>query len=274
MQETYYRIAGTLVLVKQEKEEPIPMFSGFTDQNGGIPELTVELYQDSRIFAECYGIEYLKMDASCHYVFLSKASVGVRMTVDREWSCAVIEGCKNSMDGVMELFLTAFYSCISKKKGILLHASMIGFCGESLLFVGDSGVGKTTQAELWKKYKGADILNGDKGILVGGRENCMAWGSPWKGSSTYAENKCLPLKAIVLLEQADKNDIVRLFENEIHACFFRHVFFPLWDEVCTENVMKTLDECLWRIPVYRLSCRPDCAAVELTCQKIWGKDIM
>lgn len=265
----YYNIAGQKVLVQQDWAEEIPMFEGFRGDEAEKTDFTAEIYYGRRIFEKCYGVEYCSTEESgC--VFASSSHPEIRMIIKADGTHAVIEGGQHGTDGVMELFLTAFYSFLSKKGGVLVHASLVCFREETLMFVGDSGIGKTTQAELWKKYLGAEILNGDKVLLMKTEEGCEAWGSPWKGSSQYAENKKALLKAIVLLSQAKKNEIKKLTQLEIHAHFFQHVFFPLWDRVCTEEVMKTLDDCLWKIPVFRLSCLPDQEAVEITCREIWG----
>ena len=44
---------------------------------------------------------------------------------------------------------------------IQIHSSLIRSHGEGLMFIGPSGIGKTTQAELWHAYRNADIINGD-----------------------------------------------------------------------------------------------------------------
>ena len=50
-------------------------------------------------------------------------------------------------------------------KALLLHASLIKYEGKALAFAGPSGVGKSTQADLWRNHLGARILNGDRAIL-------------------------------------------------------------------------------------------------------------
>lgn len=265
----YYDIVGQKVLVKQDWAAESLMFHGFRGDAAEKPDFQAEIFHDRRIFEKCYGIEYFRPGkSSC--IFASSAHPEIRMTISGDGAHAVIEGGKYSNDGVMELFLTAFYSFLAKKGGVLVHASLVRFRDEALMFAGDSGVGKTTQAELWKKYMNAEILNGDKVFLTDGGAGCEAWGSPWKGSSAYAKNQKARLKAIVLLEQKKTNMIKKLSQLEIQAQFFPHIFYPMWDQECTEKVMETLDRCLWEIPVFRLSCRPDQEAVELTCREIWG----
>ena len=171
----------------------------------------------------------------------------------------------------MEVFLAGFYSYFSCRGGVLCHASAIEWKGESVIFTAASGTGKTTQAMLWEKYRGAKILNGDKMLLETGGICCRAWGSPWRGSSPYGRNESAPLRAVIVLEQAEKNSIREIGGAEIMAALSPHLFYPMWSRECVNNVMKALDWLLERTPVYLLACRPDQEAVELVHRTIWGE---
>ena len=62
----------------------------------------------------------------------------------------------------LDLFLLQmFYAQAVKQNMILLHSSLIDWKGRGLMFLGPSGIGKTTQAELWNQYRDALIINGD-----------------------------------------------------------------------------------------------------------------
>ena len=147
---------------------------------------------------------------------------------------------------------------------IEIHCSTIDVDGRGALFLGPSGIGKTTQAELWNKYRGAKIINGDIGFVQETQDGFLAWGTPWHGSSPYCENTSVPLHAMVILKQAPENTIRRLdgFEKVREAA--DSVFYPTWLENGMELCLDVLNHLLDRIPVYELSCRPDEEAVRLT----------
>ena len=170
---------------------------------------------------------------------------------------------------IMDLLLVGFYSYMSTHKTLLLHASAVEFCKGSIVFTAPSGTGKTTQAELWKKYRGAKILNGDKVFLKQEQDEIHAWGSPWKGSSPYAVNSSAPLKAIVVLRQDTKNTIRKLDVLEAMELFIPHVFFPRWDEKCEQSVWEFLDRIMTETDIYLLCCRPDKESVEITEEAIF-----
>lgn len=172
----------------------------------------------------------------------------------------------------MELFLAGFYSYMAlHDQTLLLHASAIEHHGRAIAFTAPSGTGKTTQAELWKKYRGAEILNGDKVFVKQEEDAIHAWGSPWKGSSSYALNTSAPLDAIIVLEQAPENRIRKLDTIEAMQRFVPHVFFPSWDQACEQAVMEFLNKVMSEVDIYLLQCRPDEEAVAITGQAVWGE---
>lgn len=273
MTEKYYSIAGRTVKLIMEKDEPPRMFENFELGYAVLPDVIVEIWQQRRRFHIWYGVDYYYMDEQYPHLFVSRRFPKVRLMSDRDWKHFIVEGAEYGQDGVMEAFLCAFYSRLSMNGGILVHASCAALGGEGIIFTAASGTGKTTQAELWNRYKGAEILNGDKVILECRDEKYISWGSPWKGSSPYALNKNVLLKAIIVIEQGKKNKICRLESENAVAAFFPHVFYPSWNEECTGKVMDSLAGVLQKVPVYFLSCLPDQAAVELTYRTIWGENI-
>lgn len=212
-----------------------------------------------------YGIENIYSQVPIHNIFFSQKDYKqVLCALKNDYSEFLLSTrgtCSNEV--FLELFMTAFYSYISLYEALLMHASAISYENKSIVFTASSGVGKTTQAELWAKHKGAMILNGDKVFLKKEQDSIHAWGSPWKGSSPYAENASAPLRAIVALEQAEENSIRKLEGFEMLEYVIPHVFFPSWDEHCEQAVLTFLDQVLGETEVYLLKCRPDEAAVEL-----------
>ena len=49
---------------------------------------------------------------------------------------------------------------------LVLHSAyIITRQGQGILFSGPSGIGKSTQAALWQRYAGAEIVNGDRALV-------------------------------------------------------------------------------------------------------------
>ena len=149
-------------------------------------------------------------------------------------------------------------------KGLLLHASLIKFEGKAIAFSGPSGVGKSTQADLWHTFFGAEILNGDRAALRQKPEGWMAYGSPYAGTSGIYKNDGAPLAAIVLLEQGQENCICRLSEMEAFRYIYQELSVHQWDKHYVATATDLCLQMLSEIPVYLLKCRPDADAALLT----------
>lgn len=224
----------------------------------------------SEIAEASYGIENIKSSGPIHNIFFSQKDYKqVLCALNKDYSEFLLSTRGTCSEEVfLELFMTAFYSYISMHDSLLMHASAVCYENNGIVFTASSGVGKTTQAELWAKYKNATILNGDKVFLKREKDDIHAWGSPWKGSSPYAENASAPLRAIVVLEQAEENSIRKLDGLDVLEYVVPHVFFPSWDERCEQAVLTFLDQVLEETEIYLLKCRPDESTVELLAERL------
>ena len=146
---------------------------------------------------------------------------------------------------------------------LLMHASLIRVRGRGILFTGPSGMGKSTQAGLWQRYRGAELLNGDKAVLHMDRE-IRAWGSPYAGTSGIYRNEMAPAVGIVSLRQGKRNEIRRLRGREALLELLPRMATAPWAGQWHGRGIDLALELVERIPVFRLSCLPDREAVELT----------
>lgn len=146
--------------------------------------------------------------------------------------------------------------------GLLLHASFIRMKnGQGLLFSAPSGTGKSTQAELWERLEGADILNGDRAGLLRENDGWHAWGLPYAGSSGVYRNEGAPLTAIVLLRQAPENRVRRVSIPEAFTGLYPEFTVHRWDVRFVERATDAILSLLGDVPVFLLECRPDGGAV-------------
>lgn len=214
--------------------------------------------------SSCHSIQY----ADCSSEHFLYGNCGDVLLANDDWSDAT-SYLLPKYDKDYALPLAALCSRFSYFEALLSHASFVKYQDKAVLFTGYSGVGKTTQAELWSRYLDAEIVNGDKVFVrnVDGKFN--AYGLPWKGSSDYCVNTKAELAAVVVLRQADSNRITRL-ENNAAEYFMPHIFFPHWDKVCLGNALDVFDKLIKSTPVWLLECRPDEEAVKITLDAIFG----
>ena len=149
------------------------------------------------------------------------------------------------------------------KEVMILHSSFIIHNNESILFTAPSGTGKSTQASLWEKYKGAEIINGDRSAIGTRTGEYFAYGLPFCGSSNICKNKEAPLKAIVVLKQAKENSVRRLSKIEAFKILLGQVAINRWNKKDMELAMTLIEELIEKVPVVMLSCRPDKEATDV-----------
>lgn len=173
------------------------------------------------------------------------------------------------MKNQIPLAAVRFFSCaglhskLLQKGALVFHSSYMDWNGQAILFAGKSGVGKSTQASLWEKHAGAEIINGDRTLLRKKGGIWHAYGYPCCGSSDICINRTLPLKAIVILEQGNENKVETLTMGQKYRALFTGSEMYLWYEKEMERVNRLVEEIMTGVRIIKLVCRPDADAVEV-----------
>lgn len=148
-----------------------------------------------------------------------------------------------------------------QNNGFVFHCSYIEDKGEAILFTAPSGTGKSTQAELWAKYRGARIINGDRAVVKMENGVPLACGIPFAGSSVYCENKTFPIKAVVYLAQAPQTTIREMRGYEAFSKIWEGVSVNTWNRLDMDAASHTVATLVERVPVFYMPCMPDQSAV-------------
>lgn len=160
-------------------------------------------------------------------------------------------------------FSTAgLHSKLLQFDAVILHASYIDYDGQAILFMGPSGMGKSTQAALWQQFAGAEIINGDRVLLRQQDGVWYAFGYPCCGSSAICVNRTLPLRAIVVLQQGPKNRVDEVSVGQRVRALLAGAEVYRWS---TEEIDRALSICTAianDVPTIRLTCLPNHDAVE------------
>ena len=155
---------------------------------------------------------------------------------------------------------TMFVSLLSLERRLyqyhefILHSSYIVYKNQAILFTAPSGTGKSTQASLWEKYRGARIINGDRSLIVNKNGKYYATGLPICGSSKICFNEEYPIKAVVILDQGKENSIETLSYKEMVKKLFSEITVNYHNNEFVDNVLDFIDDFIVNVPVYHLTC--------------------
>lgn len=240
-----------------------PQWESFALTNAAAHDLVITVHSQS---TKKYGIEILGLETQSPVLRYGTTLICGK----KNWTEAeVFLGDSQELSPAL---CTAVLTHLSVRSAFLMHASLIEYDNQGVIFLGPSGIGKTTQAELWERYRGADIINGDMVFVRKHNDEFKAYGSPWHGSSPYCLNRNVPLKAVIVLKQNTENKMKRLTGMDMLRYVLNNIFIPEWFERGTEIVLETVDTLLSAVPVYELSCRPDEDAVRLTEETIFKQE--
>lgn len=165
------------------------------------------------------------------------------------------------------LHLIGIETLLLRRDAMLLHSSVVLHQGRALLFSGPAGAGKSTQAALWQKHLGAQVINGDRCVIRRSPDGFLGGGSPWAGTSGIYRREQAPIAAIFLVCQAPENSVRRLGAAAFGPLFSQTVVNS-WDQAFMDRVTTLFQELLCQVPVYLLRCRPDAEAVYTALEAI------
>lgn len=150
---------------------------------------------------------------------------------------------------------------LMEQETAILHASFVEYEEKGILFTGPSGIGKSTQAELWKQYEHSEVLNGDRTILKKKDGIWYAYGSPYAGSSKIYKNKCVPIRAIAVLGKAPVDRCIRLTLGQAFRAIYSQMTLNIWNNHFMECAMNMIQGLAMEVPVFQLECTPRESAV-------------
>lgn len=160
-------------------------------------------------------------------------------------------------------------------RGILLiHASTVVYRGRAVMFLGESGTGKSTHSRMWlENIAGTSLLNDDApAVRIAPDGSVTAYGTPWSGKTPCYRAESYPLAALVRIRRAPCNritaqDTLRALGAVLPSCL------PTLqqDDATLDPLCEALSQLLSRTPVYILDCLPDADAARVSCGAVFGE---
>ena len=153
-----------------------------------------------------------------------------------------------------------------------VHSSVIVKDGRAVMFLGESGTGKSTHTRLWREtIEGATLLNDDSPFVGVEDGRVVVYGSPWSGKTPCYKAESYPLLAVVRLSQAPHNRIRPL--KGVQAIGALLPSLPpafAFDRELEEHTLATLSAVLRSVKAYHLECLPNGEAARLSCETVFG----
>ena len=250
----------------ETKDEPVAYFV-LTDESA--PQLTESQYESGVDgFNDVFG-RY--QDG---YLFIMTSPEGETLSLWKEQDGHIVR-----FNGVLTPRMVRFALWIAfglatlPLQTIPIHTSVIQYKGRTVLFLGESGTGKSTHTRLWREnIEGAVLLNDDSPMLriIDGKP--WMFGSPWSGKTPCYKSESYPLAACVRLSQAPHNKIRRLSIPQGYAAI--HPSCPpdfAYDDTLYDYISETLSDMLGQVPMFHLECLPNAEAAQLSCQTVFGE---
>lgn len=218
------------------------------------------------------GIRVRVIDGGRSRSFLLNDGTTLLMRCDdreRDHKALFCSRCRDMWGGNAALHIMDMPALMLRHGGAFLHASFVLHEGNALLFCGAKQVGKSTQAALWNKYRGAALINGDRALLrkIDGR--FYACGSPYCGTSNICENVMAPIRAVVLLSQGGENAAREARAGEAFAAMLDNCSFDPEELSQVEAITAIAAEMAVETAFVSLECRPDESAVETLEEFLW-----
>ena len=155
------------------------------------------------------------------------------------------------------------YGLMTYDKGtIAVHSSCIVSNGKAVIFLGESGTGKSTHTRLWREQFGdrCYMINDDKPLIRFDGEAIRVYGTPWAGKYNLGRNTSAPLKAIIQLRRGSENHIEKVSKDKAFYSIMKQGYFPPGNAAKSQalSLQKKLIE---QVPFYELTCNmePDAA---------------
>lgn len=155
----------------------------------------------------------------------------------------------------------------------VLHCSYVEYKGNAILFSGPSGIGKSTQGNLWVKHMGAKVLNGDRAVIGQEAGKWYVYGWPVCGSSEICYNKKTELSSIVFLEQSKTDTIRKANPLQAVKALYSQITINSWNSDYINKAFNKIELLLNDVPIFEQECTmektaPECLLNALISEKV------
>jgi len=226
---------------------------------------------DNQMSCCYYSRSVSSNEAVCARLFLSSDQAVIDV-------CADYKNESNYCQLISMALWAVFGTWALKHHRLFLHSSVTVVGEKAILFLGESGIGKSTQSSLWQKYiPGSWLLNDDSPMIYVDPNKCTAhgeadflvYGTPWSGKTSCFHSLGAPIGCVVRISRGSINKVTSLTPANAFAALQPSVP-PMFncDEKLTDFVCTILSDLITEVDCNHLVCTPTKEAVICLQQKM------
>lgn len=141
-------------------------------------------------------------------------------------------------------WLQRLYACYCMNRNeAIMHGAVCNINGKGCLFLGESGVGKSTICSIINKY--FEVYSDDRFVIKQVGKDIVAYGTPWNiKNKEYCCNKSVEIKSVFFLKHGD---------NKLQCCKKNYTLLQdLLKQILHASVYSPEDLVLWKLSIARI----------------------
>ena len=248
-----YRRAPSTGMADEKVDLSLERLQFFDPEDTGMKHIRSRILEpDSLIYARTGFDQYFFDIKSNRALFIVRDNLRTGLLADflNEFGLRSPDMLLGVLSGFM--FLLSYY--LIRHKGLLVHGTALQRDGKTMLFLGPSGTGKTTIANICRP----DFCFSDDGVVIKKEgDNFYAYCSPFrqiKYNKDCSGDYRGKIQKIFLLEKGDSNSISSIEKNKIMNKILMHLihFFMYLDGDTARLGFLFVKDLLDKIPAYTL----------------------
>ena len=152
--------------------------------------------------------------------------------------------------------------CLLLRGGLLVHAAGAAISGRGFLFLGESGIGKSTLSRLLEDFLPGSVICDERLACRPVEGRWTMFGTPWKSTAGISRRLAVPLAGLVFLEQAEENKIRPITTGEALPRMLPLISVDWQNEELSGRGANALDDLLSSVSAFNFAFQKSSAAAE------------